>query len=464
MVRKTATLALFAGLVLSGRHSYAQTQQPWLADRRYGEGAGVRSGNLELHPGVALEAGYDSNFFQAAGADPNPLVSEPIIPVARLRLTPSLSLRTLGPERREQDGATAAAPKANFELGTALRVDKLFSLKGPGGTEADSTLIGGDVGAEVEVGPGEPVATLIGGSFSRVAHPTNDPAEIGAGLNHNQFGGHLDIRWRPGGGILSWTIGYAGSVVQFDNQEYALDRAEHGFRTLGRYRFLPRTALLYEGQVGFVSQLSRDSRLANAAPISSQLGINGLVTTRFSVLMMAGFKAMFFEPTPSGSVDDFNGVVGRGEVTWYTGGAAPDMDGPEDRGLSHVRLGVQRDVQPGGIGNFYQLNRGFLEATMSAAGVVVVTAEAGYSLVVHAPPRDTDGQPLSSTGGKVVENRIDAGLYAEYRLVPTFALLGNLEFSSSQPDNYVIVDTTRFLQDNLKYNRFTALVGARWFL
>jgi hypothetical protein len=221
---------------------------------------------------------------------------------------------------------------------------------------------------------------------------------------------------------------------------------------------------LYEGQVGFVSQLHSDSRLADAAPISSQLGINGLVTTRFSALLMGGFKAMFFEPTVSGSIDDFDGVIGRGEATWYIGSAAPDIEGPEDRGLSHIRLGVQRDVLPGGIGNFYELNRAFLEFTMSAAGVVVVTAKGGYSLVVHAAPRDAAGQPLATTGGTVIENRIDAGLYAEYRVLPTVALLGNLEFTASQPDNYIVVDTTRFLQDNLKYSRVTALVGARWFL
>lgn len=464
MVRKTATLALLAGLVLSGRNASAQTQQPWLADRRYGEGVGVLSGNLELHPGVALEGGYDSNFFQAAGNDPDPRLNEPIVPVARLRLTPSLSLRTLGPERRAEDGPDAAPPKANFELGTALRIDRLFALEGPEGTAADSTLFGGDIGAEVEVGPGEPVGTLIGGSFSRVAHPTNDPSAFGAELDRNRYGGHLDVRWRPGGGILSWSVGYAGSVTQFDNEDYALDRAEHGFRTLGRYRFLPKTSLLYEGEVGFVSQLHRESRLGNAAPISSQLGINGLVTTRLSALVMAGFKAMFFERTDSGALDDFDGVIGRGEVTWYIGAAAPGTDGPEDRGLSRIRLGLHRDVLPGGIGNYYELNRAFLEFTMSALGVVVVTAKGGYSLVIHSTPRDAAGQPLAASGGDVLENRIDAGLYAEYRLLPTVALLGNLEYTASQPDNYVIVDTRRLLQDNLKYSRVTALLGARWFL
>jgi phage tail protein X len=462
MLRQIAALAVLASATLVPRTAPGQTQ-PWLADRRYGEGAGVLSGNLELHPGIAAELGYDSNFFQAAGPDPNPLLDEPVYSAARLRVTPSLSLRTLGPERRAADGPEAAAPKANFALGAALRLDKLFALDGPEDGPANATLFGGDVGAEVDVGPSEPLGAAIGAAFSRVAHPTSDPGVVG-GLDHNRYGGHIDFRWRPGGGVLSWSLGYAGLVTQFDDTRLRLDRAEHGLRTRGRYRFLPRTALLYEGELGVVQQLHPGSRLANAAPISSQLGLNGLVTTRLAVLVMGGFKAMFFDPTESGSFDDFDGAIGRGELTWFLGASPEDMSGPEDRGLSHLRLGVQRDVAPGGIGNYYETNRGFIGLTWSAGGVFVLNAKAGYALIVHATPRDDAGQPLTTGGGQIVEQRPDAGLYAEYRILPTVALLGNLEYSASQPDNYVIVDTMTLVQDNLKYSRFTALFGGRWFL
>src|SRR5690349_3139001 len=37
--------------------------QGWLADRRYTEGAGIRTGDVELHPGIGGEVGYDSNWF-----------------------------------------------------------------------------------------------------------------------------------------------------------------------------------------------------------------------------------------------------------------------------------------------------------------------------------------------------------------------------------------------------------------
>jgi hypothetical protein len=463
MVRTTVTLALLLGLVLSGRVASAQTQQPWLSDRRFGEGAGILSGGLEVHPGLAAELGYDSNYFQGSGEAADAFVAEPVVDIARLRITPSLSLRTLGEERRAQDADEAASPKANFALGAALRIDRLIPLGDA--AVADQTQFGGDLGAEVEVGPGEPVGALIGASFSRIAQPVSDPAASGVGLDRNRYGGHLDFVWRPGGGVLSWSAGYGGNISRFDNTELELDRAEHGFRTRGRYRFLPRTALLYEGELGVITQLHRNSRLGNASPISSQLGINGLVTPRLAVLALAGIKAMFYEPTSSGALDDFDGVIGRAELTWFLGTAPEGLEGPEDRGLSHLRLGVQRDVFPGGIGNFYQLNRAFVALTMASGGVFVLTARGGHALVVHSTPRDDAGQPRSQEG-QVIEQRPEAGLYAEYRVLPTVAILGNLEFTASLPNNYIVVDADRaeYLQDNLKFTRFTAMFGARWFL
>ena len=63
-------LVASVGLILTcvAETAHAQSErQPWLADRRFEGGAGVRSGSFELHPGVAGELGYDSNFFQSAG-------------------------------------------------------------------------------------------------------------------------------------------------------------------------------------------------------------------------------------------------------------------------------------------------------------------------------------------------------------------------------------------------------------
>ena len=83
-----------ATLVVVTLAPHANAQQAWLSDRRVGEGIGIRVGNLELHPGVAGEFGYDSNYFQRSGED-----EEPLIAAYRLRITPSISLSTLGARR-----------------------------------------------------------------------------------------------------------------------------------------------------------------------------------------------------------------------------------------------------------------------------------------------------------------------------------------------------------------------------
>src|SRR5687768_7246022 len=126
-MRVLSAICVLSAAVFCSAHAVAQSQ-PWLGDRRFGGGIGVRAGNFELHPGIAGEVGYDSNFYQSSGrvtpAGQTVLVppefqatapgggalggvgffNEPSVGVLRFRVTPSLSLKTLGPQRTEGDG------------------------------------------------------------------------------------------------------------------------------------------------------------------------------------------------------------------------------------------------------------------------------------------------------------------------------------------------------------------------
>src|SRR5262249_32061173 len=95
--------------------------QVWLKDRRYTEGTGIRTGDLELHPGLAGEFGYDSNYFLRSETDtPKPASS------LRLRITPSLSLSTLSQQRREGDEG-AEPPKVAFRAGVAATYNEFIA-------------------------------------------------------------------------------------------------------------------------------------------------------------------------------------------------------------------------------------------------------------------------------------------------------------------------------------------------
>src|SRR5690606_26749332 len=89
---RISRLVLATLLVILSAASARVEAQAWLEDRARREGPGIRLGNLELHPGLGVEAGYDSNVFLSPSGDR--------FESGILRITPHLDLSTLGPERR----------------------------------------------------------------------------------------------------------------------------------------------------------------------------------------------------------------------------------------------------------------------------------------------------------------------------------------------------------------------------
>src|SRR4051794_41003643 len=121
-LRGLTCAALALGLSYSGA-AFAQ-DQVWLRDRRYSEGSGVRAGDLEIHPGLAGEFGYDSNYFLLANKG-----GEKPIDALRFRLTPSLSLSTISQQRREADSGAPELPKVAFRAGVAATYNEFIATK-----------------------------------------------------------------------------------------------------------------------------------------------------------------------------------------------------------------------------------------------------------------------------------------------------------------------------------------------
>src|SRR5579872_5350549 len=99
-------VALLVSRAASAQTLLSQPDSPqWLKDRRYAEGIGVRAGDLEVHPGIAGEGGYDSNWFLRSDKQnvANGPPTAPVIPALEFRITPSLYLSTISAQRREGD-------------------------------------------------------------------------------------------------------------------------------------------------------------------------------------------------------------------------------------------------------------------------------------------------------------------------------------------------------------------------
>ncbi|MEO8178370.1 MAG: hypothetical protein ABI895_06010 [Deltaproteobacteria bacterium] len=481
-MRALPAIFVLSTAVFCATRAVAQSQ-PWLGDRRLGGGIGVRAGNFELHPGIAGEVGYDSNFYQGAGrvtpAGQMVLIepqfqprsangatignggffNEPSTGVLRFRVTPSLTLKTLGPQRTQGDGAGATPPKVSFSAEISASYNELIATDSNYSDEVqDDRFLSTELSANAQILPQRPWGATLTGGFSREVQPVNDPA-LPPRFARDIFRAGAALNWRPGGGMLDWSLGYAMTYVMFESGDFSnFSSISHSAVLKGRWLFLPRTALLYWGDYGVLVYPNGGNVKSRGAPLSSRLGINGLITNHFAALAVIGWKSMFFEQNGS-----FDSVVGNAELTWYP---LPRPDLAPDAaavGLSAITVGYRRDASASYLGNYVQTDGGYAKSSYFFAGMFLVTLEAGIDHLQRSPSYFSNQARQS---GPFSENRVNVTGFAEYRTSDTFGINTTLRYSANMTDQIIPVSTNPANDgyDDLSFDRIEAWLGVRWFL
>lgn len=486
-MRKRATIAgwCLASSLWAGVGQAQSERQPWLGDRRFEGGAGVRVGKFELHPGVAGEVGYDSNFFQAAGLETGPgeyvviapqfrpvtaegisfgeagAFDEPRVGTFRLRVTPSLTLTTLGAQRMEGDGPEAAPPKMNLRAQASFSYNELLSTNAQySQAVSDNRFVSGDLSVAADFLPDRPWGASLLGQYNRSVQPVNDPAAP-PGFQRSTFRAGGGVAWRPGGGLLEWTLGYNLTYVLFEDAAFStFTSVANDLALRGRWLFLPRTALIYAGNYGVFQYPNGGQIKPPGSPLSSLIGINGLVTSHFGVTAMAGYKTIFFTREA-----EFDSPVGSLDLSWYPL-PRPDLS-PESAGigLSSVGIGYRRDAQASYIGNYVQNDSAIIKADYFVGGLVLVSMNASFDHLRRPSSYFSDGTRQSAPFS---ENRITATAFAEYRASDSFGVNTTLRYTSTLTDQMIPVENDlrapRLGYDDFSFNRFETWLGVRWFL
>jgi len=268
--------------------SFAAAQQPWLGDSRYGDGIGIRAGNFELHPSIAGEFGYDSNYFQRAETE------EPIEDAFRLRVTPALSLSTLTKGRL---GSEEVQADQDFRMQASLYAsyNEFF-----GSDEiVEQRHLDAGVGLRVDIAPQRQFGADIYGDFVRQGEPSN-LADTNEAFDRGTARGGAGVTWRPGGGLFDWRLGYEGAYNYFEDEIYTdLNNVQHTINTRGRWRFLPRSALLYDAEYAMTRYVDENSPQPNGDYVQARLGFSGLVTRQLALLGLIGWNSSFYEGVDS---------------------------------------------------------------------------------------------------------------------------------------------------------------------
>ncbi|WP_437586638.1 hypothetical protein [Sorangium sp. So ce1000] len=441
--------------------------QPWLKDRRYTEGIGIRTGDLELHPGVAAEFGYDSNFFRRAEEDQ--ASPDDVGPVGslRLRITPSFSLSTLSQQRQEVT-PDAPPPDVEFRGGVSATYDEFFPVSGSErGQErlSQQRNIGGLLDASLTILPRRPWSAVLDASLGRTI------ASSDIGISNQSFRRvHADagaeLVWTPGGGLLDWRLGYRFRGTFFEVDEFdSLTNLQHTVRTRGRWRFLPRTALIYDASLGFVDYPNPGVQLSSH-PLRAQLGINGLVTSSFGLLAMAGWGASFYTSDSQTEVHDFDSVIGQLELKWYLT-PNPSTD-PEAAtlALSSLSAGFTRDFHDSFLASYYERNRGYLKLTYFFGGRFLLIADGGVAANVY-PEVPVNPASVTEAHDPWTDVRIDASLFGEYRIGDSLGINSTLRYGNNISSTALTTPNQtdgRILRNYLGWQQFEAYLGVRWFM
>lgn len=443
-------LALAALLAAASLPTTALAQQQWLSDRRFAEGIGIRVGDLELHPGVGVEGGYDSNYFQRSGENrANTIGDETVEDVYRLRIVPHLSLSTLGVRR--QGANPGMPPMLVFDATAFAAYDRIFAADSDVSDDVNRGTLQLGVTLSGAVAPKRPFGADFHGNVVRVAEPSNAP-ELEFTFDRWRFNAGGGLAWRPGGGLFEWRAGYDFTYHYFEEERYnGYDNLQHQFQLQGSWKFLPRTALLYSGNYTLIRYNRDDALQVNGEVIRSLIGIRGLLTYRLALTGMIGWVASFYHDAP----ENGDTLAAHAEAK-YLFMSPPTADRPvATTGLSSIALGYTRDMANAYLSSYYIRDRGYLNVNYMLAGAFVTSLEGGIGR--YAFPTGEDYEAFDQL-------RLDARLFAEYRFSDTIALNGTLRYDLNASDTLRPRDADQEFIEDLDFKRFQGYIGVRWFM
>jgi len=448
--------------------------QLWLKDRRYTEGAGIRLGDFELHPGLAAEFGYDSNYLRRS--------DDGTTGALRLRITPSLSLSTLGPQRSATPSPTTVpGPDVDFRSTLSLTYNEFFPVNGQSSVQqalGESRNISGNLDLNLNIFPRREWSGSLYAGIGRAVQPS----ESGA---FQSFEGVFDrfltragaeLAWAPGAGLLDWRLGYRFSGTIFQQAAVSgLTNIDNTIQMRGRWRFLPRTAMLYDARLGFINYVNSagggGGSKGGSHPVRVQLGVNGLITSSFGILAMVGYGASFYDPVPStvtsGQVaHDFDSVIGQAEVKWYLTPNPSADPGGATLSISSLSLGFIRDFQDSYLGTFVERDRGYANLSYFFGGRFLVVVDGGAGPIVYPRVEAVNGVPLNAQeGASWTDIRYDASVLGEYRVKDYFGINATVRYTGNASSKTLPVNTSSgTTQDSLQWQSFEAYLGARFLM
>lgn len=410
-----------------------------LSDRAASEGPGFKTGRFVLHPGVAVEGGYDSNVFLESSNPEDAFI---------LRVTGYLDFATLGPERQAEGESNKVEPqKITFRGGLGGSYFHYFNAR-----VRDN--VGADAHFDFGYNPSRVFSLQIRDTFRRTVQPFSDPntatgETISYGRNNNNA--QLDLVGRSKSQVLEGRVGYSNVLEFYDSEFYQYgDNMTHRVPAQLSWRFFPSSAIIYDFE--YANQRYLKPALVSDSPtvlsdnnrVRSQVGYNGALTNTLSLTTLVGYAVGFYD-----ALQDFDDVTARVSAQW-TPRPTISVDG-----------GYIRDVLPSYIGNFTVINRLQANAKFTASGVLSIGIGAWVSFDKSGLALAPDGSFLG-TQPRREDIRTRIALWGEYRFKAWLSMFAEISYLADFTD-FEYLGTQPLLDPAGSYQKVEAWIGIRVF-
>ncbi|MCK6548435.1 hypothetical protein L6R52_21485 [Myxococcota bacterium] len=325
-----------------------------------------------------------------------------------------------------------------LDLGAHLAISQFFGVDQP-----SDTTFGGSVAAKLRLGRREaPVGFQLENTLVRTPDYLDESGTIAADERlykqwNNQ--GKAVLALRPGGGALSFDVGYTNTMSFYDDNAQGQPllpwSQRHGAMFDAKLRFLPKTAAVFHADFSFFSVDEEVGASKESTPYNVTLGLVGQVTPRISTHLAVGFGDTltwddgFFSATDASNKRTLIATV---EGTY---------DFTE---ASRLTIGYRRQVQPVIVLSNFRRDALFAQAQVAIGARLLTKLMAQYEFRNYGEG-DRDAQLL--TGDARIEYWFFEFLQAalNYRLIRQ---------STDAPDPLLLQEYTRheaFMFVGLRY-------------
>lgn len=409
--------------------------QSWSPDRQYTEGAGIKLGDLEVHPGVAIRGGYDTNVFKADGDTGAGSAGQDIVGSGILAVTPHLNISTQS-KQRAQEGESGSAPVTPptiaLRAGLAASYFYYFESTAPKNLEVDTDIWLGIL-------PERPVNLELSAAYQRTTRPFTqngtDSSNNAFATNSVRPGARVNFGSRSQ--VLTAYVGYVPNISIYQGEDFKyLSGLGHNVDAGSAWKFLPHTALLYDANLELFNYFDDSPStpppilVSDSARVKTRLGLNGALTQALTLRIMAGYAVGFYdEPLLS----EFEDVIGEATL------------GYKFTNTNKLEVGYTRDVQGAATGGWVRTDRGAAKLGLGFGGSFALGFEAGYGYLTYGRMLAPDGTGLGTGANpdERTDSRVDGAIRAEYRVTNWLAFMADATVQATFTDfEYAVPDTS----------------------